>query len=171
MERKPKDYIKHNAVSLLYPYAIFTVILLLIERLPTFLNHGFAYYIQGFPMSICSIITWGAGACWFFPTFFIAGIIAYFCRRDSKIPSIMKTVVLVVAGSIMCVISEKYGYLKDVTEESITTVSFWLWHLFSLISRSIVGASLVMIGYELKYFVSEKVKKLSGGGGTFYRLC
>ena len=42
MLRKPKDYIKHNAVSLLYPYAMFTVILLLIERLPTLINHGFA---------------------------------------------------------------------------------------------------------------------------------
>ena len=164
VERKPLDHIKHNAVSLLYPYATFTVILLLIESLPTLLFHGIVYYIQGFPKRICSIITWGAGACWFFPTFFISGMVAYFCRRVSKAPNVVKTVALVVVGSIMCVIAEKYGYLKEVTEESITTASFWLWHLFSLISRSIVGTSLMMIGYELKHFDSDKVKKLSGGG-------
>ena len=164
VERKPLDYIKHNAVSLLYPYATFTVILLLIESLPTLLFHGIVYYIQGFPKRICSIITWGAGACWFFPTFFISGMVAYFCRRISKAPNVVKTVALAVVGSIMCVIAEKYGYLKEVTEESITTASFWLWHLFSLISRSFVGASLMMIGCELKHITVEKAKKLSGGG-------
>lgn len=141
-----------------------TVTLLLIERLPTLINHGFVYYVRGFPMSICSIITWGAGACWFFPTFYIAGIIVYFCRTESKIPNFVKTVVLVVTGSIMCVIAEKYGYLKEITEESVATATFWLWHLFSFISRSTIGASLIMIGYEMKHFVPTKVEKISGGG-------
>lgn len=67
----------------------------------------------------------------------------------------------------MCVISEKYGNLKDVTEETIRNVSFWLWHLFSFASRSIVGASLVMVGCELKRVALGKAKKNRRGGGEY----
>ena len=163
-ERKASDYIRHSIVSLLYPYVTFTVSIFFINSLPALLGQGINDYMLGFPERICSVITWGVGACWFFPTFFISGIIAYFCRKTSKIPNIIKIVVLVVIGSIMCIITEQYSYLKEVTEESIATALFWFWHLFCLISRSIVGASLMMIGYELKHFAAEKVKKLNGGG-------
>ena len=157
-ERKASDYIKHSIVSLLYPYVTFTASILFVNSPSTLLGHGIYDYMLDFPKRICSVITWGVGACWFFPTFFISGIIAYFCRKTSKIPNIIKIVVFVVIGSIMCIITEQYSYLKEVAEESITTAPFWFWHLFCLISRSIVGASL-MIGYELKHFAAEKVKK------------
>ena len=96
------NYIKHSASSLLYPYVMFTAVIFVSDSMLNLLSQGFDQYIQSFPTRICSIVTWGAGACWFFPTFFISEMIAYFCRRDSRIQNIIKMFVLIIAGSVMC---------------------------------------------------------------------
>lgn len=77
-EREPLDYIKHSALSLLYPYVTFTAIIFVVESSLSVFENGASCYIQNLPIRICSVITWGAGACWFLPTFFASGIIAYF---------------------------------------------------------------------------------------------
>lgn len=170
--RELLDYIKHSALSLLYPYAMFTAVLFVFESGLNILANGVGAYIQDLPVRISAVLTWGVGACWFFPTFFLSGLIACFCRRDCKLPVSVKTLLLIVAGSAMCIISERYGHLKDVTGESIRTALFWQWHVFSLLSRSIVGASLMMIGSELKRLMPLVVKKLNVGGySADYRYC
>ena len=168
--RVPLDYVKHSVLSLLYPYAMFTMVLFVYDSGLNILANGVGAYIQDLPVRISSVLTWGVGACWFFPTFFLSGLIAYFCRRDCKLPDPVKTLLLIVAGSVMCVISERYGHLKEVTRESIMTASFWEWHVFSLLSRGIIGASLIMVGCELKRFASCRVEKFNGGG-VYYICC
>ncbi len=151
-ERKPMDYIKHSAASLLYPYFTFTVLIFFVDSILNILVHGSGQYMREISIRICSIITWGAGACWFFPAFFISGIIAYFCRNNKRIPIIIQTVFLIMLGSVMSAFSDKYDFFKEVTDISIVTAEFWGWHIFNLISKSIVGASLILIGYILKKY-------------------
>ena len=104
------------------------------------------------------------------PTFFIASVAAYAlwkaCRKKTYILVVL-TAVIVVIGCILSDITENLSFWNDKEAMGYSIIRRFVWWNLSLLSRSIICASLVLIG-RLLYILKNALRMR---GGTEYALC
>lgn len=144
-------YMKKQATSILYPFFIFSIVLSAIYSI-TALRDGVLNSVIRFVK--CLIITFsgiGMGALWFLPTFFFACVTAYlvynkFCKDRDLLLCTMATIIVIVSGSILSYITEYTASKEYMFLKGSDYISIILWNILSQLSRSLVGASLILIG-------------------------
>lgn len=166
-EYRFKDYIKKQLTSIVYPYVTFSLIYTVVYTLVS-IRKGLIECIRTVASScFYTISLYGLGALWFMPTFFIASIAAYAiwkaCRKKIYILVVL-TAVIVVIGCILSGITENLSFWNDKEAMGYSIVRRFIWWNLSLLSRSIICASLVLLGRLL--YILKHALRMRGGIGN-----
>lgn len=167
-------YIKQKVKSILYPYVMFCFAIAFLETILC-LRHGALKALHQFIDNTVYICTGlGLGALWFMPTFFFSNIFAFILYKkiihksgNEFVRLIFYCITVAIIGGMLSYVIEQSSYIKDSVFEGFFVWKQIVWHLLSQISRSIVGASLILTG-RLFILLRERYSLWKIGGGRLY---
>lgn len=147
-EAKPVlDIVKKKAASLLYPYFMFSIIVLL-------------YYIAAgkYAMAVVSVLRTigmeGESALWFLPALLLAEsfFFLFYKRKGNKLLIMI----------FLCVVTSCNGYLcnMDIPIKEYWAVQFF-FSLLNLLNRALIGTIFIMMGYMGHKIIRTKLHNIN----------
>lgn len=151
-----KEYTLKQLKAVIYPYITFSCVYILVFLIIEIIKGGHnVLEVVGINM-LYTISLYGIGALWFLPTFFISSIIGFeiwkLCTKykNKEIISFGGIVILITLGAVLSSLTIN---LKSWNDAGHSIIQRFAWRNISLISRSIVCASLILIGRVM--FISK----------------
>lgn len=142
-------YIKKQLRSIIYPYLMFSLVLVLLHICENMLTSR--NIIKAFLRDcLVTISGMGVGALWFLPTLFFANISVNKIVRQAKSGGgsiLCLTICLIVFASFTSFIVEKFQFFHDSSSENYSVICNFIWEYCSSISRIIVAISYILMGY------------------------